>query len=107
MGERKVDTPGETTGPILTPAEDSEAAGPLLIEIPLWKYGRIKLESFNSKSSLAAFVFLILCALAIFLAVIEAVFGSQPGLASLVSKVGEGLFLVIGVLIGAHGSKRD
>lgn len=107
MAERKVDTPGETSGPILTPNEDSEPRGPLLIEIPLWKYGRIKLESSNSKSSLAAFVFLVLCALAIVLVALEAMFGSQPGLAALVSRVGEGLFLVIGVLIGAHGSKQE
>lgn len=107
MTERKVDTPGDPSAPIPVPSEDGEPIGPLLIEIPLWKFGRIKLESYNSKSSLGAFVFIVLAILSLIFVVIEAIGGSAPGLTSMIDRIGEGLFLVIGVLIGAHGSKRD
>ncbi|MBB4103580.1 hypothetical protein [Allorhizobium borbori] len=106
---RKVDTEGAHTVPARTPEDDGDVAGPLLIEIPLWKFGRIKLESFNSKSSLAVFALVVILAMMIFLSVLEAGAGimksTVPGIVGLQGKVGEALLLILGVLLGAYNGK--
>jgi hypothetical protein len=111
VAERKVDTPGEPAEVPVTPAQDGDQVGPLLIEIPLWRFGRIKLESYNSKSSLALFALLLLMILIVILSVFEAIGGSLgatlPGISSILGKAGEGLLLLIGVLIGSYGTKKS
>lgn len=103
---RKVDTEGEVQTPVADPATDGEAVGPLLIEIPLWKLGRIKLESYNSRSSLALFALIGLMVMGLLLSVIEAFGGNSPGIADLLSKIGQALLLVIGFLFGTYGNKK-
>lgn len=103
---RQVDTEGEVKGEIIEPPGDGETVGPLLIEIPLWRLGRIKLESHNSKSSLALFALILLMAVSILLAVIEAAIGTGPGIADLMAKVGQAMLLVIGFLIGTYNGKK-
>jgi predicted membrane channel-forming protein YqfA (hemolysin III family) len=104
---RKVDSEGQVDEPIITPGTDSGMVGPLLIEIPLWRLGRVKLESHNSKTSLSLFILLGLFAVMIVLTLFEATLGTQPGLASLLEKIGEALLLVVGVLIGSYGNKSE
>lgn len=104
---RKVDTEGEVKGEIIEPAGDGESVGPLLIEIPLWKLGRIKLESYNSKSSLALFALILLMVAGLLLSIIEAFAGEAPGIAGLLSKIGQGMLLVIGFLFGTYNGKKD
>ena len=104
---RKVDTEGEVKGELIEPPGDGETVGPLLIEIPLWKFGRIKLESYNSKSSLALFALIILMVAGLLLSLIEAAAGEVPGISDLLSNIGQCMLLVIGFLFGTYGGKKD
>lgn len=56
---REIDKEGQVEEPLITPAGDGELPGPLLLEIPLWRFGRLKLESYSLKSSLAVFALII------------------------------------------------
>lgn len=103
---RQVDTEGEVQAPVIDPSVDGETVGPMLIEIPLWRMGRIKLESHNPKSSLALFALILLMVVSLLLAAIEAFAGTAPGIVEMMSKVGQATLLVIGFLIGTYSGKK-
>lgn len=105
---RKVDTPGPASEPS-PPIQPGEAAPPLLIEIPLWKFGRVKFESRSQKSSLALVALAALVIIIVVLSGMEAMPGEHPGVSTLISTLGQALMLVLGVLLGADwkGSGQD
>ncbi|MCJ2044746.1 hypothetical protein MKK58_09425 [Methylobacterium sp. J-078] len=96
---RKVDTPGHASEPS-PPLQPGEEAAPLLIEIPLWKFGRVKFESRSQKASLALVALVVLVFIIAILSGMEAMPGEHPGVSTLISSLGQALMLVLGVLLG-------
>lgn len=105
---RKVDIEGEVAEP---PVEDQPPGGAqigsLLIEIPLWKFGRIKMES-SQKGALAIFVLCGLLLLSLILSGIEALPGEHPGVSLIMGKIGDALraprtIPMLGALTGMTG----
>lgn len=97
---RRVDTKGEVTDPQSRTRDVGPGIPPLIIEIPLWRLGRIRLESRSQKASLAFAALGLLLVLMLLLAIVEALPGLHPGAAALMERAGEALMLVIGVLLG-------
>jgi hypothetical protein len=104
---RRVDTPGEITDPQSKTKDVGPEVAPFLVEIPLWRWGRIKIESRSQKASLALIALLLLVFLMIVLSLIEALPGQHPGVASLLQWGGQGLALVLGVLLGVDWKRGD
>jgi hypothetical protein len=99
---RRLDTPGDIEDQNIRTAQPSEAAGNLLIEIPLWRYGRVKFESASQKASLALVVLCLVVICMIILALLDCLPGNHPAVASFSDKLGYVLTLVIGVLFGVE-----
>jgi hypothetical protein len=96
---RKIDTVGTPSEPHV-PLDGPADAAPLLIEIPLWRFGRIKFESRSQKASLAVVALGALTILICILAGIEAFPGEHPGVSALIEGLTQALTLVLGVLLG-------
>jgi hypothetical protein len=108
VAQRTVDKEGDVTEPVVIPKKDGEPIAPFFIEIPLWRFGRIKFENYSGKASLALFALVLLVVLMAVLALVELFPGEQPGTAFIMEKTGEALLLILGVLLGAVGDKpRD
>lgn len=106
---RRIDTPGEVSDPQIRPRDEGPGPGPLLVEIPLGRLGRIKFESYSQKASLALAAMALLIVLVAVLAAVEAFPGEHPGVAALMDRVGQAMMLVLGVLLGVDwkGSRED
>lgn len=96
---RRIDTPGHASEPS-PPIQPGEDAPPLLIEIPLWRFGRIKFESRSQKASLALVALAAIVLIVAVLSVVEALPGEHPGVSTLIGSLGQALMLVLGVLLG-------
>lgn len=105
---RKVDTPGPASEPS-PPIQPGEEAPPLLVEIPLWRFGRIKFESRSQKASLALVALAALVLIIAVLSIMEAMPGEHPGVSTFIGNLSQVLMLVLGVLLGVDwkGSGQD
>lgn len=99
---RKIETQGEIVDPgVKTTSEPSDIIENLCIEIPLWKYGRVRFQSKSQKASLALVAFIVILAVSLFLSILECFPGQHPAIASIVEKLGQALMLALGVVLGA------
>jgi len=106
---RKIDTKGEIADPRSKAEDVGSPAPPFSIEIPLWRYGRIKFESRSQKASLALATLLLLLVFLMLLSGIEALPGAHPGVSAFIERMSQALMLVLGVLLGIDwkGGSRD
>jgi hypothetical protein len=104
---RKVDTPGEVSDPASKTTDVGPPLAPFSIEIPLWRYGRIRFETSSQAASLALVTLVALLAIMVILGLIEALPGAHPGVQSIMDKLGQALTLVLGVLLGAVGKGKS
>ena len=104
---RKVDSPGPVSDPNIQDKSEPVSAGSFLVEIPLWRFGRIKLESSSQKASLASFALVLILSSIIILSLIECLPGSHPSIVILQERLGQALTLVIGVLLGVDWKRKQ
>lgn len=100
MQQRRVDTPGEIVDPQAKQVNEGGEVAPLIVEIPLWRSGRVKFSSNSQKASLALIATLALLILIVLLSVLEVFPGNHPGIGTALERLSQALLLVLGVLLG-------
>lgn len=103
---RRIDTPGEVTDPNIKVHTENDSVGTFLIDLPIWKFGRVKLESNSPKASLATFAFILLLATIIMLFAIDRIPGDHSAIGPIEEKLGQALTLAVGVLLGVDWEKK-
>lgn len=109
MPQRKIDQPGEIVDPQAKAADEGSSIEPLLVELPLWRSGRVKFASRSQKASLALIALAGIVAMIVLLSLFETLPGAHPGVSAALEKLSQALILVLGVLLGVdwHGSKSE
>lgn len=100
MQQRRVDTPGEISDPQAKQSDEAGTVAPLIVEVPLWRSGRVKFSSNSQKASLALIATLALLVLIVLLSMLEVFPGNHPGIAITLERLSQALLLVLGVLLG-------
>ena len=103
---RKVDVPGTVSDRNVKTATESDAVGTFLVDFPLWKFGRVKLESNSPKASLAAFAVILLLATMVLLFAIDRLPGDHSVIGPIEDRLGQALTLAIGVLLGVDWKRN-
>ena len=98
--QRRVDTPGDITDPQSKDLDEGAQVAPLVVEVSLWRSGRIKFSSSSQKASLAMMAMIVLLILILVLALFESFPGVHPGVSASLEKLSQALLLVLGVLLG-------
>jgi hypothetical protein len=105
---RRVDTPGQITDKRSSNEDTSRPVENLIIEVPLWKLGRVRFESRSQKASLGLFAFVVILLGMLVLGGMECLPGQHPGVTAILDKLGQALLLILGVLLGVEwDAKRD
>jgi hypothetical protein len=73
---------------------------PLIVEVPLWRSGRVRFSSDSQKASLALAAIGAIAVLLILMSLFEALPGDHPGTALAIERLSQALLLVLGVLLG-------
>ena len=88
---RRVDTEGNVSDPNAKEQDESGRIGPIRIDIPLWKLGRISFESHSTTASLGVLALLLIVLLIPILALVQALPGQHPAIATIMDKLGQAL----------------